>query len=56
MTAQQRQRKLAKLEKIHVQLSAEANNPNLNYQDRMGLAKAADSLRWAIQDMKTEVN
>lgn len=53
MTTQQRQRKIQKLKRLQAQLSAEARNPQLPRSDRMGLAKASDALRWAIQDMET---
>ncbi len=53
MTKQARQRKIGKLKRIHAQLCAEAINADLSRADRMALAKASDSLRWAIQDMES---
>lgn len=49
MTA--KERKIAKLTRILGELRAEATNPKLDRNARMGLAKATDALRWAIQDM-----
>lgn len=52
LTDSQRRRKIDKLHRIRIELSGEANNRSLPSADRMGLARAADVLREAIEVME----
>jgi len=52
MTPAQRERKISKLHRIRIDLSAEARNVDLPSADRMHLARAADALRTAIEAME----
>lgn len=51
LTDSQRQRKINKLSRIRIELSAESNNPSLSRADRMNLARASDALNDAIKAM-----
>lgn len=54
LTAAQRQRKIDKLSRIRIELSADASNTGLTSSERMALARAADALRVAIELMVDE--
>jgi len=51
MTLTQRQRKIAKLRRLQLEVSTEARCVDLSSADRMNLARAADALRTAIEAM-----
>ena len=50
----QRRRKIDKLSRIRIELSADASNKGLTSSERMALARAADDLRIAIGVMTDE--
>lgn len=52
MSAAQRQRKINKLHRLHIELSSEARNGDLPASERMMLARAADTLFEAIAAME----